>query len=390
MGHDTDRRELIQRVQQLRFGRAVGPLYALLLTDGPLAPDSLSAVTREPTPAIARALDRLIRLRLVGTDVRRGRLHYYATDPSLAWLALVADLVWGTNVELRPVRALPETNNPDVESLRMLCNEISELAQRLYRPQAATASHRERDAESQEEMARLICEIIQQAEREVLAVSPSPRLPQVASFWVVLTDRMEHGVAYRRIVDLDEIIDHGLLVKSRDMNETGVDLSVLEHDRLDKKYYLVDKKYVAIFDRNGGNNTSLLGRITNHLPIVMRYRKNFRKYAEDAIPGRFVVEYLNAAARQLIERARLALKPIEAAWIEDLVKYGRFSKFEDWQPARIAAVASKAAALGLVRRNFDGEIVPAYPTNERELRDAYRAAAQRERANGVSHLTPSR
>lgn len=60
-----------------------------------------------------------------------------------------------------------------------------------------------------------------------MAVSKSPRLPQVASFWATLSDRLAGGVTYRRVVDLDEIIDHGLTLVQRDIEDQGIDLRVL-------------------------------------------------------------------------------------------------------------------------------------------------------------------
>ncbi len=95
---------------------------------------------------------------------------------------LTADLVWETDTTLRPIRNLPETDNPGVEGLRLICTEISTLAEQLYKPHIAALQHRERDAQSIEELAQLTCEIIYQARKQVLAVSRSPRLPQVSSF----------------------------------------------------------------------------------------------------------------------------------------------------------------------------------------------------------------
>ena len=63
-------------------------------------------------------------------------------------------------------------------------------------------------------------------------MSTSPRLPQVASFWATLTDRIGAGVSYRRIVDLDEVIDHGVQLVRRDIEEYGIDVKLLERDRI--------------------------------------------------------------------------------------------------------------------------------------------------------------
>jgi hypothetical protein len=60
--------------------------------------------------------------------------------------------------------------------------------------------------------------------------------------------------------------------------------------------------------------------------------------------------------------------------LEDLIEYGKFSKFKEWSKKRLALAEQRVTAAGLVRRNTDGDIVPVYPTNESTLRAAYAAA----------------
>ena len=95
--------------------------------------------------------------------------------------------------------------------------------------------------------AQLICEAMGQARQTIVAVSKSPRLPQVASFWATLTDRLGAGVTYRRVVDLDEVIAHGLKIVRRDIEEHGIDVMVLERDRIHQKFYVVDGSFLAVF-----------------------------------------------------------------------------------------------------------------------------------------------
>jgi len=368
--------QLIQLMQQFNFKRSVALVYVRLLTDGPLAKPELLKATRQAPPHVDQALQQLLCLRLIGTDHQRGRSLYYATEPALAWLALVADLVWSTGAALGPIRNLPQTEDPQVENLRLICTEVSALAQRLYKPQAAALGHKERDAESREEFAQLICESIGQAQQRILAVSKSPRLPQVSSFWAVLTRQIEAGAHYQRVVDLDEVTDHGLTIVSRDMEAYNIDLRVLEQARIRQKFYIVDNKFLAVFHQPGavaGEARKGVGRLTTQGQIITRYRKRFEQYSASAIPGRFVVAHMRAAAARLLSQARASLLPIEVLWLEDLIEYGKFSKFEEWSKERLAHAEQRATAAGVVRHNTDGDIVPLYPTDESTLRAAYAA-----------------
>jgi hypothetical protein len=228
------------------------------------------------------------------------------------------------------------------------------VAGRLYRPHAAALAHREWDAATEEELARLICELIAQARTSVLAVSMSPRLPQVASFWATLTDRIGAGVSYRRIVDLDEVVDPGLTLVKRDIEEYGIDLRVLERDRIHHKFYVVDRALLAVFhdqpDASGSDGRSGVGRITSRGTIVRRYARRFREYASIAIPGRVAVQRMEQVAQELLRAATQAgLTAGEIAWVESLVQYGKFSRFQvsrGWSPEEVRQVEGHATGMG--------------------------------------------
>lgn len=381
--------DLIDLMKQLDFSHETALLYRLLLTDGPLPLPQMVAHTHLPSISVNRVLKRLQRLRLVGTDYRRDQQLYYCTNPSLAWLALVADLVWGVRTALEPMQNLPETEEPDIENLRMICAEVSEQANALYKPQVAVTEHKERDAESSEEFARFICEAIYQSRNQIQAVSKSPRLPQVASFWAVLTNRLANGVRYHRIVDLEEVIDHGLKIVSRDMDAYGIDLCVLEQSQISHKFYIIDNSFLAIFhrdDRTSEGSVQGIGRITNQPQIVNRYRKRFRQYSDRSISGRFVLQHMRTAADRLLQDALASLSPIEVSWLEELIGFGKFAKFhivENWSEEYLLGVEQRATAAGLVHRNANGDLVPTYPTNELLIRQAYMTAVGTDRESSA-------
>lgn len=359
---------IVELMSRFSFDATAALAYAVLLSQSPLSIEELSRNTNQPVGAVRTAVRRLQRWRLLARDHERGKPKYYATDPSLAWVALVADLVWSAKTDLSPIRELAPTNNPAIEKLRAVGREIMDMAQSMYQAHRATLAHRELDAETTEELAQLACEVISLARKEILAVSKSPRLPQVSSFWAVLTGRIESGATYHRVVDLQEVIDHGLKIVSRDMEAYGIDLRVIEQDKLRRSFYLVDHKYLVVFHtaQRRSEEADRVGRITNQAQILDRYRKRFNEYDKTAIPGKFVVSRMRLAAGKLLERAHRSLPSIEALWLEDLIEYGKFSKFhvgENWSAQRLAQAEARATTLGLIQRNSDGEIVPVYPTN---------------------------
>lgn len=367
------KKQIARLMLEFGFTRTTVVLYSSLLTDGPLAMDKLASLTNQGPKQIKESVGQLMRLRLIGRERQKNQLAYYAADPDIAWLALSADLVWSTDTTMGHIRNLPDTGNPNIEHLRMLCREISTLAQQLYRPQNGVRHHRERDAETPEELAQLTCEIISLANRQILAVSKSPRLPQVSSFWAVLTTRLQEGVKYHRIADIDEVIEHGLKIVSRDIEEYGVDLWIAEQRQITNTFYIVDNRFLSVSHQPKEASASSrigLGRITNQPQIIARYKKRFDHLSKAAIPGAVVVKHLRQGADMLLQRAVAQITPEEVLWLESLIDFGKFSKFHighNWSENQFSRTIARAESAGLVRRNTGGFLVPAYPTDESSL-----------------------
>jgi len=357
-GARDDAGHLLELMASLGFDRPTAQVYAVLLTHGPLPARALQAVFPGGETDVAGSLSRLQDHRLAGVAYEHSRPRYYATEPALAWESLSTDLLWSGSSEAR----------------RRLCAELAAVAGRLHRHHLASLTHREWDASTTEELAQLVCEIVSTARRQILAVSRSPRLPHVAAFWTALTSRLALGVRYHRVADLDEIVAHGLRFVTRDIQEAHIDLRVLERDRIRHKFYIVDDKYLAVFHGDGEPSRRGVGRISRKHHTVWRYRQRFPAYEQAAIPADFVVTRLRKCATTVLSHARQHLSEIETAWIESLVELGKFSQFHreaGWPDAQLFEVEARAGALGLVRRNMEGELVVAYPLTETDIRAAY-------------------
>jgi hypothetical protein len=316
-----DASRLYELMIGLGFDRVTTEVYGVVLTCGPLAQRGIVSILPGLPGQVDDALAVLHRRGLIGSEYRRlRRRRFYAVAPHLAWRALGSELLWSTGDQTAAWSLSPRVTDSTVEARSGACDEIAEVAGRLYRPHAAALAHREWDAATEEELARLICELIAHARTSVLAVSTSPRLPQIASFWATLTDRIGAGVSYRRIADLDEVVDHGLTLVKRDIEEYGIDLRVLERDRIHHKFYVVDRSLLAVFHdqphASGSGGRSGVGRITSRGSIVRRYARRFREYASIAIPGRVVLQHMERAAQELLRSAAQAkLTADEVAWV---------------------------------------------------------------------------
>lgn len=366
-------------MSELGFDRAATQVYGVVLTCGPVPKRAIGSMLSGVSTEVGRALLQLQERGLVGSVHRRLRRHqYYAISPSIAWRSLSSQLLWRTSDAITAGESAPG-----------ICDEIAAVSSRLYRPFAAALAHQEWDAATTDEFAQLICEAMGQARQTILAVSKSPRLPHVASFWATVSDRLGVGVTYRRVVDLDEVIDHGLKIVKRDIEEHGIDLMVLERDRINHKFYVVDGTFLAVFhgqeQTTEGGSRSGVGRITTRGTILRRYARRFREYTTVAIPGRFALRRMEMASEELLQSARERLGSEEVAWVESIIHYGKFSRLSvtrGWSKDEKARAEERAIEMGVVRRNRDGDVLPAYPLTEGDIREGYEAS-RREEGDGL-------
>jgi hypothetical protein len=376
---------LFELMAELGFGRTATQVYGVVLTCGPVPKRTIVSMLSGVSTEVGSALRQLQEQGLVGSvDRRLRRRQYYAISPSIAWRAVSSELLWritdAVGARDGPVGAMENQTH----ARRRVCDEIAAVGSRLYRPYAAALAHQEWDAATTDEFAQLICDAMGQARRTILAVSKSPRLPQVAAFWTTLSDRLGVGVAYRRVVDLDEVIDHGLKIIKRDIEEHGIDVMVLERDRIHHKFYVVDRSFLAVFHRQEpeaeGRPGSGIGRITTRGSILRRYARRFREYATVSIPGSFALRRMEMASEELLRSARERLGSEEVAWVESLVHYGKFSRLawtRGWSRDEKTRAEERAIEIGVVRRNLDGDLVPAYPVAESDIRESYEASLRR-------------
>jgi hypothetical protein len=233
--------DLVQLMLKLNFSLPSASVYKALLVNGPLSPTELTNLSRQPAAHLEQTVQVLMDLQLIAKDYVRGQPQFYARDPAIAFLALETDLVWETDTSLKPARLVPSTGDPRKDELRTTCVEIIKVARRLYKPHSAALSHRVRDANTPDELMRLTCELLYHSTEVIYAASRSPRLPHVSQFWTVLTERITQGVRYHRVADLEEVIDHGLAIVTRDMSDFNIDLRVLEGDRIGHTLDLLQK-----------------------------------------------------------------------------------------------------------------------------------------------------
>lgn len=350
-------------------------VYDALLTNGPSQIRSLALLLRVDEPTVRQSLHRLQQHLLVASDTLRGQSCVFATDPQIAWTAVANEMVWNSTSTLgafapeatRPTIGSALTPNQLQTDISEILSEIARVAKQAYRPGSQLTTHQWRQTLTASETATLLVEAIGEARHEIRAVSFGPRLSQVAHIWQALVARLTAGVLYERIVDLQEILDHGLLIVERDIFDAGVRLCVLEDEKLRHSFYLIDERYAVILTKTSGADC-ICGRFTRHPNIVARYKNRFARYREDAIPALFVLRRVRQISEAILRVAtKRGFSGDEVEWLECLINWGRFC----YAPPPSAALRERSSECGFTKESGRGRVVMDYNISPTDLRQAW-------------------
>jgi len=363
---------LVDLMQQAGLSQPTATLYEFILSREFTSEDILEQQFRSQD--IRQDIERLLELRVIAVDIVRDKYALYPINPDLAWGSVSNDMTWrfynSVNDYEKPRShyALPSRYREPVQHARNVINAIREIATRLYESAPSVERHRWREALDKEHLAVLLSEAILQGSSRICCVSKPPRSSQLAIIWESIVQRMKEGTAYQRIANLTEVIEHGLYIIQRDIEDYGVDLRVLDLDDIKHKFYVVDNNFLVVYHLTGTDRSQQVGRVTREKNTIKRYRKRFSKYYEKATPGLFVVQQLRKASKQLLETAqRQGFNEAEIAWLQCLINWGIFCNIEIPSISDLQELEEKALGVGIVKQGTTGKLVPKYCVTMRDI-----------------------
>ncbi len=356
--------EIARRLVAIGLSQVAADTYVRILRAGHLSEKGLQDTPRE-------ALQELILRRLIFFERQNSGRVYFVLDPATAFRTLWDEVLWQAAVSEEELLKLPREEAAHLLAVRNACRELAQMAGALYSFRRPLAAGQIRIAQDAEELALMLAETIARAQKEVVALSRSPRLPQVAPIWETLSHRLDAGVTYRRICDLDEIVEHGLHIKRRDMEEAGVQLRVLEAEVISRKFYLIDDRYGVIFwPGEAGNGFALAGQLVENVWLARKYRREFEAAWEEAVPGELVVDALAESGADLLEKAGRILGLQGRAWLQKIVDWGIFARFPDMPEEERRRVEETALTAGLVEMRA-GALIPCYGMTMADIRSRH-------------------
>ncbi len=367
--------QISKLLQDLGFCEKSAALYVCLLSDGPLPLTDLVhkfGFTEEQTSSL---LGGMIANRLIFEDGGS----YWVLNPKKAFKAFANNITWSVTSTISDgLDDVPEDHLIYVKRIHEICQRLQKTASELYTYRSPIAVGRIKVARDPDQLAALLVETIDSAQEEILSVSTSPRQHQLSVIWESLLGRIKDGVRYVRVVDIMEIVDHGFKIVERDIEEVGVELYVIERERIDRKFYIIDDKFVVMFtpDKYNAYDFTLTGQIISNRLITGNYRKAFNVLLKDAIPVSFLLKLMAEEKDNLLLQARSRVDPIEVRWLECLVDFGIYCKFPEFDPHQLTVAMERAVRENIVEIRKSGDIViplPKYSWSMAEIRSRWLA-----------------
>lgn len=373
--------QLRNLITKTGFDNTFTEVYITLLLIGQATIHQL--VEGFPQVDIHGTMEKLLKYRFIGEDIIREKNYFFPLDPAVAWGAYMSEVTWffyNYPMDYKKIRyhhTLPsEVNHTDLHTLQDDIKNIQELASKLYKSQPPIFQHHWREIFGPENMAKTVAEAIANSKKKVRSTSRPPRLPQVSLVWEAIVKCLGSGINYKHITNLLEIIEHGLYISQRDVENYGVNIYILELPKITHKYYIIDNDLVIIYYLDNlrniyvNNNTDIpIGRLSTRRETITRYRQKFdQRLFPYTIPALDVIRILRKESENLLARAKdLDFSASEVERLECVINWGIFCK----EPNLPDGFIKKAYRAGLLMRGSTGQPIPNYKINMRQIRSRW-------------------
>lgn len=341
-----------------------GATYCYILENSPISLEALSTVQELSDIDFIKALHELANHRLIFVDGKQ----IWVMNPKTAFSALAKESDW---LEHGVFFVNPDADETPDKNFSKVCSEVSEYIGSSYQYKSPIAHSRLKLARDPETLVTMLSEATRRVKSTICAISTSPRLPLRAIFWDVLVEKLEEGINYTRIADLDEVEEHGYEIVKRDVEKLRVRLFIQNPNVMTDKFYIFDDDCVVFFEPLG-RGFGLTGQLVANKLVATKCKKLFDQIISTAVPAEKVLELMEDERTRILGAAKEFLSPRGYKWLHKVCNNGVFFSPAMKADLSIPTDIEKCLNLGLIRKRVQYgtmEIyVPAYRWNLNEFK----------------------
>jgi len=365
---------IIQRLKKLGEDESSGSVYIAILKLGSATKYEIATITNLDPDEVSGAIERLTLLPLIVADLdRKHQIVYHVLPPLQAFQGIAASIRWQTRETLHDVsdlHKLSENEQAYLSDIHTICHELSSLVQSHYQFRSSVSVEMVTAAHTKEQMTAYVSESISTATSEIVAIVSPPHLlgPIV---WESLLHRMREGIPYRRVTVPSEILRHGFKIALREVTEIGEDLYFIEPEKINQKFYVIDKQVVVFFNPAvTSGEFRFTGQVIRNQGLALRYYDHFNRLREEAIPAHFVLDQVRDIREEMIRASVSLLDPMGAKWVQHVIDYGVFMRLPDMTHEQKENAFRQALDAGLVKIQ-SGDIVANLNIDMHQIRSAW-------------------
>ncbi|MBU1683702.1 hypothetical protein KJ742_07215, partial [Patescibacteria group bacterium] len=298
-------------------------IYIELLNCYPISVHDLSIRIGYPDIVVSRLINKLCKLKLVFYDSKE----IWVINPEKAFTALLKERIWLiTNTIYSDFNDIPHNLKPYCRKIISIYDNLISQSLAFYKRKSPISFSGIKVISDNDQFISLMSEKISQAKNEILSISSSPHVQGLGLIWGSIYERIINGVRYKRIIDYLDFSRTGILINSRDINEVGVNLHILDSSFIDQKFYVLDDDYLILFSPTNSEHYKFLpnGQFIKNKFIVSKFRESFEKIILKSINAEILLKILQTKKIDLINNAMLYSDKEELDWFISLIDYGIF------------------------------------------------------------------
>ncbi len=212
-------------------------------------------------------------------------------DPIIAFTAYFSKFLWNFVPDIEDTENLDSNIITKISNFKKCCEYIAKKISSHSRTHGINNGLLA--IPDKNRLCNVLSNIILEAKEKIRGITVQNWSPDIAIVWESIRNRIERGVKYHRIADMGTLVSFGFRINKRDVDKIGVNLKVVEVNKLDEKYFIIDEDKLLIFEPSYDlNKFKLKGTLVKNVGIIKRYIHKFESLWHTGVNASLILDFL--------------------------------------------------------------------------------------------------
>lgn len=212
-------------------------------------------------------------------------------DPRIAFSAYFSRYLWNFVPDIKSAENLDTNIIIKISNFKKCCEYIAKKTSNHFAPHGINNGLLTIPDKSR--LCNVLSNIILDAREKIRGMTVQNWTPNIALVWESIKNRIESGVKYYRIADIGTLVSFGFRINERDIYKIGVNLKVVDINKLDEKYFIIDEDKLLIFEPSYNlNKFELKGTFVKNVGVIKRYIHKFESLWHNGFDASLILNFL--------------------------------------------------------------------------------------------------